>query len=176
MAKKKKLKQTKKYYEALNHYQSEVQKLKTEQATILAPTKQAIGLEIKRHPFATIGILFVLFSISFTMTTPYFDTDSLIQWYIRLPIALLLTFISSLLVAIVITKGQKEIYQDLEEEKIEQVYDLYQTLNHQYDKMKQEQMLNVDFSSSQQNTEPEKKKIFQKFKKEGADKHAEKIK
>lgn len=147
--KQKKLKQTKKYYEELKNYQHKVQNLKTEQATILAPQHQAIRLEMLRHLPTTILLFITLFAISLAITWPYYTNDTFITLWIRIPIAFILTIATSLIVLNVITLGQKQLYQEQEDEKIAEIKKLYEKLNQRYDRMKQEQMLNVDFSMSE---------------------------
>lgn len=156
--------QTKKYYELQSDYQEALKRLKTQQAIILAPIPLAIQLEIKQHPMFLFLVNLTILFLSFELTTPYYRQESLLPLWLRIVFSLALTLFIDILLLFLIIKYQKEEYIQEETQQIEHIQNIYQKLNQQYDKMKKEQLQNIDFSI---NPKPKKQKIHLFRKKDG---------
>ena len=164
MAKTSRHRQTKKYYELQSNYQEALKKLKTQQAIILAPIPLAIRLEIKQHPMFLFLINLTILFLSFGLTTPYYSQEDLLPLLLRITFSLLLTLFMDILLLFLMIKYQKEEYIQEEAQQIEHMQNIYQKLDQQYDKMKKEQLQNIDFSI---NPKPKKQKVHLFHKKDG---------
>ena len=165
MAKKAQHRQTKKYYELQSHYQETLKQLKTQQAIILAPVFLATQLEIKQRPILMIMLNLFIFILSFGLTIPYYNQDMILPIWLRILFSFILTSLLNILILFIIIKYQKEEYMQKEETGIQQIKEIYQKLNQQYDKMKKEQLQNIDFSLDPK--PKESKKRIQLFRKGG---------
>ena len=102
--------------------------------------------------------------MSFGLTTPYYSQEDLLPLWLRITFSLLLTLFMDILLLFLMIKYQKEKYIQEESQQIEHIQNIYQKLDRQYDKMKKEQLQNIDFSI---NPKPKKQKVHLFHKKDG---------